>query len=143
MEPHKISPEEDVFDKIIRREIPADIVYEDEETLAFLDIKPNHPGHTLVVSKKYFRNIFDMDEATLNSVMKTTQKMAIAIREALHADGINIAMNNEAGAGQVVFHAHVHVIPRFNGDGFQFFPHADLDPAVGAIVAEKIRAQLA
>jgi histidine triad (HIT) family protein len=131
-----------IFHKIITREIPAYIVYEDADTLAFLDSKPNHPGHTLVIPKKHFRNLLDMDEETLTKLMKIVQKVAIAVKEAVHADGVNINTNNEPAAGQVIMHAHVHIIPRFEGDGFTFFPHEDLDPLEGEKVAEEIRAQL-
>ena len=138
-----MSPHEDnVFDKIIRREIPAEIVYEDEDTLAFFSINPNNPGHTLVIPKKSVRNIFDMDEATLMSVAKTVKKVAIAVKDATDAQGINIAMNNEPEAGQVVFHAHVHVIPRFENDGFKHFPQGEYDAEKSALIADKIRAQL-
>jgi histidine triad (HIT) family protein len=133
---------ETIFDKIIRREIPADVVYEDEYTLAFLDIHPNHIGHTLVIPKKQVRNIFDIDAETLAHLIAAVQKISIAVKSAVVADGINIAMNNEAAAGQVVFHAHIHIIPRFDGDGFVFFPHTEYKSGEAAEVAEKIRKQL-
>ncbi len=135
----ELSSEDSIFSKIIRREIPAEIVYEDEETLAFLDIHPNNPGHTLVIPKKSVRNLFEMDEATLTAVMKTVQKVAIAVKKSMHADGINIAMNNDSAAGQVIFHAHVHVIPRFQNDGFQHFPTMEYAPGELEATAEKIR----
>src|SRR3989344_8724642 len=108
--------------KIIRREIPADIVYEDADTMSFLDIRPNNPGHTLVVPKKPFRNIFDIDDETLAAVWRTARKVAKAVKDATDADGLNINTNNEATAGQVVFHYHVHVIPRFENDGLPLWP---------------------
>ncbi len=132
--------EDTIFDKIIRREIPAEIVYEDTDTIAFLDIHPNNPGHTLVVPKIPVRNIYDMNDATLISLIKTVQKVAVAVKTAMCADGINLAMNNDSSAGQVVFHAHMHVIPRFKNDGFQFFPTTEY--AAGELIstANKIRA---
>jgi histidine triad (HIT) family protein len=132
-----------VFERIIAREIPADIVYEDEETLAFLDIAPNNPGHTLVVPKEYSRNIFDISEESWLAVMRTAHKLAPAIMKAVGADGINIAMNNEAAAGQIVFHTHVHLIPRYEGDGFKHFPPGTY-PKEGEdkLIAEKIRSEL-
>jgi histidine triad (HIT) family protein len=135
-------PQETIFDKIIRREIPAEIVYEDADTLAFLDIHPNNPGHTLVIPKKSVRNLFEMDEETLTAVMKTVRKVEIAVRESMHADGVNIAMNNDSAAGQVIFHAHIHVIPRFENDGFQHFPTKEYAPGELETTAEKIRTQL-
>jgi histidine triad (HIT) family protein len=130
---------DDIFMKIIRREIPAEIVYEDDETLGFLDMTPVNPGHTLVVPKKFARNIFDVDDETLSAVMRTVQKIAIALRETLRAEGINIHINNETVAGQKVFHFHVHVIPRFANDGFKHWHGKPYPPGEAAIVAKKIR----
>ncbi|HVB20150.1 MAG TPA: HIT family protein [Candidatus Paceibacterota bacterium] len=135
--------EDTVFMKIIRREIPADIVYEDADTLAFLDIHPTSTGHTLVVPKKPFRNIFDIDDATLAAVGRTTHRVAKAIKEAVGAEGLNIITNNEAAAGQIVFHYHVHIVPRFTGDGLRSWtgkPYSDA--ATATAVAEKIRQAL-
>lgn len=108
---------DDIFEKIIAREIPADIVYEDERVIAFLDINPINKGHTLVVPKKKFINIFDADSEILGHMMRVAQKVARALRTVTHANGVNVVMNNEAAAGQKVFHAHIHVIPRFTDDG--------------------------
>lgn len=135
--------EETIFSKIITREIPANIVYEDDETLAFLDIAPNNPGHTLVIPKAYSRNLLDISESSWLAVMATVRKLAPIIKEAVGADGINIAMNNEPAAGQVVFHAHVHIIPRHTGDGFKTFPPGEYEPGEEIEVAEKIRTALA
>ncbi len=107
----------DIFDKIITREIPAEIVYEDESVIAFLSIQPINHGHTLVVPKKKFVNIFDGDSVILGHMMQVGQKIARVLKNELGADGVNILMNNEASAGQEVFHAHLHVIPRMSGDG--------------------------
>jgi histidine triad (HIT) family protein len=135
--------EDTIFAKIIRREIPAHIVYEDDETLAFLDIKPNNPGHTLVVPKAYSRNIFDISEESWLAVMRTARKLAPAIKDAVSADGINVAMNNEAAAGQVVFHTHVHLIPRHHEDGFKHFPPGEYTKeGEDKMIAEKIRTAL-
>jgi histidine triad (HIT) family protein len=102
-----------LFCKIINREIPADIVYEDGNTLAFLDVKPNTPGHTLVIPKDHFENIYGIPDEALARLSISVKKVALAIKNGLDADGINIQMNNEAPAGQIVFHAHIHVIPRY------------------------------
>jgi histidine triad (HIT) family protein len=131
--------EDTIFDKIIRREVPADVVYEDESVIAFLDIKPNNPGHTLVVPKNWSRNIFDMEDANLCTLITRVKKIAHAVKEALNADGVNIAMNNEPAAGQIVFHAHIHVIPRFIGDNRE---HKTYAPGEAAAIAAKIRAAL-
>lgn len=108
---------ENVFEKIINREIPAFIVYEDDIVLAFLDIHPNNKGHTLIVPKKTYRNVFDIDPDVFAHMAKAAKKISIAILKATEADGINIVMNNESAANQAVFHAHLHIIPRFAGDG--------------------------
>lgn len=132
--------EDTIFMKIIRREIPANIVYEDEDTIAFLDATPVNPGHTLVVPKKFARNIFDADDTSLSAVARTVQKIARTLRETLHAEGVNIHVNNESVAGQMVFHFHMHVIPRFANDGLQLW-HGKPYPAEEAVImAEKIRA---
>jgi histidine triad (HIT) family protein len=106
-----------IFDKILRKEIPAEIVYDDPTTLAFLDITPVNPGHVLVIPKTPSRNIFDITPESFASTMEVVRKLAQAVINATHADGVNIVMNNEPAAGQVVFYAHIHIIPRINADG--------------------------
>lgn len=129
--------------KIIRREIPAHIVYEDDETLAFLDAKPAAPGHTLVVPKRFARNIFDVDVATLSAVMRTVRKIAPAVRDAVGAHGVHVNSNHEAAAGQIVFHLHFHIIPRHDRGEFAFWPQAAYASETDATsIAEKIRAAL-
>lgn len=105
-----------LFAKIIAREIPAHIVYEDEFVLAFLDINPINLGHTLIVPKNQFKNIFDGDSQTLGHMMVIAQKIARALVSLKLAEGVNIIMNNGAEASQEVWHAHLHVIPRKAGD---------------------------
>jgi len=134
--------EDTIFDKIVRREIPAEIVYEDDATLAFLDIAPNNPGHTLVIPKKQSRNIFDITEADWLAVMKTVRKLAPVIRDAVGADGVNINSNHEAGAGQEVFHTHVHIVPRHTGDGFTLWHGTSYQEGEAKVLGEKIRAAL-
>lgn len=131
--------EDTIFMKIIRREIPADIVYEDEETLAFLDVKPVAPGHTLVVPKKPVRNIFDVDDATLAAVMRTVRKIAPAVRDSVGAHGVHINSNHEAAAGQIVFHLHFHIIPRHDRKEFSFWEQKETASRDAALLAEKIR----
>jgi histidine triad (HIT) family protein len=131
--------EDSIFTKIIKREIPAEILYEDDDTLAFLDIAPVSPGHTLVIPKKQVENIFDTDDATLEAVMRTVRKIAPAVRDAVGADALNIQSNNGAESGQVVFHMHLHLIPRFKGDNFFMWPHKDYKEGEASEIAEKIR----
>ncbi len=131
-----------IFGKIIRREIPADIVYEDENTLAFLDIMPNTPGHTLVIPKKPSRNIFNIDEGSLAAVMRTVRKIAPAVRDAVGAKGVHINSNHEPEAGQIVFHTHFHIIPRHDRSEFEFWKQERADEKDLKSIAEKIRAAL-
>lgn len=108
-----------LFCKIIKGEIPSYKVYEDENTFAFLDINPNNIGHTLVVPKKHSRNILDIEKDDLCAVYETSKIIAKAIMKGLKVDGINIISNNEPAAGQLVFHSHVHIVPRLETDGFR------------------------
>jgi histidine triad (HIT) family protein len=131
--------EDTVFSKIIRREIPAEIVYEDDDTIAFLDIQPNAPGHTLVVPKKPVANIFDADDETLAALMRAVRMVAPAVRDAVGAQGVHINSNHGEAAGQVVFHLHFHVIPRHARSEFEFWPHTSAAPEELKAVAERIR----
>lgn len=134
--------EDTVFGKIIRRELPAEIVYEDDETLAFLDNGPISLGHTLVIPKKPFRNVFDVDEATWLAVMRTARKIAPAVRDAVGAKGVHINSNHEPEAGQAVFHLHVHIIPRHDHSEFSFWPAKDIDRSESKEIAKRIRESL-
>lgn len=102
-----------IFCKIVKKEIPADIVYEDDNTLAFLDVKPNSPGHTLIIPKEHFENIYTIPEDLWTKVSLVVQKIARNLQNNLKPDGMNLVMNNGAAAGQIIFHAHLHVIPRY------------------------------
>jgi histidine triad (HIT) family protein len=104
-----------IFAKILRGELPCYKVYEDDKALAFLDIMPRMPGHTLVLPKAAARNILDILAADLAHVMMVTQKVAKAAMTAFGADGITIQQFNEGAGGQVVFHLHIHIIPRKAG----------------------------
>jgi histidine triad (HIT) family protein len=104
-----------LFAKILRGELPCHRVYEDDRALAFLDIMPRAPGHTLVLPKAPARNLLDVDPADLAHVMQVAQKLARAAVKVFNADGVTIQQFNESAGGQVVFHLHVHVIPRKEG----------------------------
>src|SRR6201997_4546166 len=104
-----------VFAKILRGEFPCHKVYENEHVLAFLDIMPRTPGHTLVIPKAPARNILDIAPDDLAHVMRVSQKIARAGMKAFAADGITLAQFSEPAGGQVVFHLHVHVMPRKDG----------------------------
>lgn len=134
---------ETIFKKIIDRKIPADIVYEDEHTLAFLDIHPAKKGHTLVIPKKEFENIFDGDAESLGHMMATAQKVARALVASLGAQGVNIHMNNGKEAGQEVPHAHLHIIPRFvRSELFPPPPHETYEDGESASLALSIKSAL-
>ncbi len=107
-----------LFCKIVAGEIPTEKVYEDAYTFAFLDINPNNFGHTLVLPKEHSENIFDTSEEILRHMHASAQKIARALKQT-GAEGINIISNNGPAAGQVIFHAHIHVIPRYRDDGFK------------------------
>lgn len=104
-----------IFAKILRGELPCYKVYEDDRSFAFLDIMPRAPGHTLVLPKSPARNLLDVDADDLAHVHKVVQKIARAGMVAFGADGVTIQQFNESAGGQVVFHLHVHVIPRKEG----------------------------
>jgi histidine triad (HIT) family protein len=104
-----------IFAKVLRGELPCYKVYEDDKALAFLDIMPRAPGHTLVLPKAPARNLLDVSPDDLAHVIKVAQKIAQASMRVFGADGVTIQQFNEGAGGQVVFHLHVHVIPRRNG----------------------------
>lgn len=132
-----------IFCKIIRGELPSYKVYENEKTFAFLDIHPVNAGHTLVVPKAHATNIFDISPEDWAAVAEAVRILSIAIEKGVNADGVNIAMNNREHAGQVVHHPHVHIIPRFKGDGLKLMPQRSYKENEAEETAEKIRATLA
>ena len=111
-----------LFCKIIKGEIPSSKLYETENVLAFLDIAPVHKGHALVVPKKHFMDILDIDEKDLAEVAKAVKKVALAVKKATNADGLTVTSNNKKSAGQVIMHYHIHIIPRFENDGLKLWP---------------------
>jgi histidine triad (HIT) family protein len=131
-----------IFAKILRGEIPCTKVYEDEHTIAFMDIMPQADGHTLVVPKAPSVNMLDADSANFGPLFSTVQKIARAVKAGMGADGIVITQFNEAAAGQTVFHLHVHVIPRWEGVALRKHSGAMADAAVLKEHAEKIKAAL-
>jgi histidine triad (HIT) family protein len=131
-----------IFAKILRGELPAYKVYEDDKTYAFLDIMPRAPGHTLVIPKAPARNILDIDTDDLAELIKRVQKVGRAIVKAFAADGLTLQQFSEPAGGQVVFHLHVHVIPRQTGVALKPPASFKEDPAVLAEHAQKIVAAL-
>ncbi|MFH1173562.1 MAG: HIT family protein [archaeon] len=131
-----------IFCKIVQGEIPCEKVYEDRNVLAFMDIKPINKGHVLIVHKHHKRDLADLSDEELSAVMRSVRMVAVAVKKATKADGFNIGMNNGSAAGQVVFHAHVHVIPRFANDGLQSWPEKECAQDEIASIAKNIRAAL-
>jgi len=134
--------ENNVFAKVLRGEIPCHKIYEDEDTLAFLDIMPRTEGHALVITKKKARDLFDVSPQALAKLMAVVQKLAPVVQEAMGAEGVLIQQFNGAAAGQTVFHLHVHIIPRKAGEPLK--PHAGkmADQAALAATAERIRKKI-
>lgn len=134
--------ERNIFAKVLRGEIPCHQLYEDADTLAFLDIMPRTEGHVLVVTKEKARDLFDIRPEALTKLMAVVQMLAPKIKDAVGAEGVLIQQFNGAAAGQTVFHLHVHIIPRKEGEPLK--PHAGKmeDQTKLAATAEKIRKQL-
>lgn len=132
-----------IFAKILRGEIPCYRVYEDDKALAFLDIMPRAPGHTLVIPKASARNILDVEPDDLAHVMKIAQRIAKLSVDVFGADGVTLQQFSEPAGGQVVFHLHVHVIPR--KDGIALKPPATFKEAPDVLKeqAAKLAAALA
>lgn len=131
-----------IFANILRGEIPAFKVYEDDDTLAFMDVMPQSTGHTLVIPKAPSRNLLDADPAVLSKTIPVVQKIAVAAKKAFAADGIQIVQFNEPASGQTVYHLHFHIIPRFEGVALK--PHSGKmeDMEVLKANAEKLKAAL-
>lgn len=131
-----------VFAKILRGELPSERVYEDEQTLAFMDIMPRADGHVLVIPRTPARNLLDASDDQLAACMRTVRKISLALMKAFNAGGIAIQQVNEADGGQEVFHLHFHILPR--RAGVKLRPPGTMEkPDVLKAHAEKIRAQLA
>jgi histidine triad (HIT) family protein len=131
-----------IFARILRGEIPAHKVFEDERTLAFMDVMPQSDGHTLVIPKVAAENIFDLPPDYLAATALTTQRVARAVKKAFDAPGVMIAQLNGRGAGQSVFHIHFHVVPRYEGIDLRFHAREMADSKLLAEQAAKIRAAL-
>ncbi|MDD5948252.1 MAG: HIT family protein [Lachnospiraceae bacterium] len=108
--------EDCIFCKIANGQIPSNSVYEDEDFNVILDISPASKGHALILPKVHYDNAYEMDEAFAAKVFPLATKLAGAMKKALNCDGLNIVQNNEEAAGQTVFHFHMHLIPRYEGD---------------------------
>lgn len=126
-----------IFCKIVNKEIPAHIIGETEEFLCFLDLKPITEGHALIVPKRHFKDLSEFPEELDKGYFAFVQEMVGKIIPAVGADGYNIGMNNGKAAGQVIFHQHTHLIPRYDDDGLTSWPHNEPDEE--ALVRTKAR----
>jgi len=131
-----------IFAKILRGEIPAHKVWEDDATIAILDVMPQSDGHTLVIPKAPAENLFELDPAMAAAVMRTGQRVALAVRRAFQPDGITLMQFNGAEAGQTVFHFHLHVVPRYAGQALRSHGRSFAEPAVLEEHAARLAAAL-
>lgn len=134
--------DDNIFARILRNELPAHRVYEDDRSLAFMDVMPQVPGHTLVIPKCPAEGLFDCDPEYLAATIATTQTVGAAVKEAFAAPGVMIAQLNGPAAGQTVFHLHFHILPRHDGIDLKLHARNMEDGEVLAAHAERIRACL-
>jgi histidine triad (HIT) family protein len=133
-----------VFCRIVAKEIPATVVHEDEHTLAFMDIGQVNPGHVLVAVKKHADNIYALEDAQAGAVFRAAARVARAIRGAFEPQGLSVYQANGAAAGQTVLHLHMHLVPRYEGDGMAFTWPVKNPPREKLVeYAERIKGKLA
>ena len=132
--------EECIFCKIVKNEIPSKKVYEDASTVGFLDINPASLGHTIVIPKKHYSNIYDVGEDDLNKTIGIVKILAERIKNRLNADGVNVLQNNGRHAGQIVDHVHFHIIPRYENDDIMIkFPRPHVSEEDMKAVQDKLK----
>ena len=131
-----------IFCKIIKGEIPCYKIYEDDEFLAFLDINPINFGHALVIPKQHYETFEQTPPEVLKKIIVLTQKLAKIVKKTMSADGFNIGINNNRAAGQLVFHTHFHIIPRFNNDGLELWKDKECNEEQLKKIAEDIKTNL-
>ncbi|CAK7056667.1 MAG: hypothetical protein DELT_01259 [Desulfovibrio sp.] len=132
-----------IFCRIVKGELPSTRVYEDDALFAFLDINPISPGHTLLIPKGHYETLLDIPENTASLLLPAAQRIGKVLMNVTKSGGFNCLQNNFAAAGQIVFHSHIHIIPRMEGDGLKQWPHnATIDAAAANAIAEAVRAAL-
>lgn len=139
---HMAYDNDNIFARILRGELPAHVVLDEEHCLAFMDVMPQSPGHTLVIPRTPAQNVFELSDDDLSSLIVAARRVAVAVRAAFSPGGVTLMQLNGADAGQSVFHIHFHVIPRYDGEGLKFHAREVAEPEVLAAHAERIRAQL-
>jgi len=128
-----------IFCKIVKKELPSEIIYEDEKVFAFLDINPVNLGHTLVISKDHFENLLETPDEIVERMMLVAKKIGSSLNKSILADGFNLGLNNGEVAGQVVKHVHLHVMPRRKNDGLKLWPGRNVSAKELKETADKIR----
>lgn len=131
-----------LFCKIIKKEVPANFVYENDKVVAFLDIAPVNPGHTLVVPKMHCENILDANPEVLQELILATKKIAQAIKDSLGYEGFNLGVNNGKIAGQIVPHLHFHIMPRRVDDGLRLWPQRKYEKGEAEEIVKKIKEEI-
>ena len=134
---------DNIFAKILRGEADAAVVLDEEHCLAFMDVMPQSPGHTLVIPRQPAENLFDLPDDAWTELMATTRRVAHAVQAAFQPAGMMLMQLNGPDAGQTVFHIHFHVVPRYEGEGLAFHARSMADPAELREHAARIRAELA
>ena len=138
-----IDMDECIFCKIVRNEIPSEKIYEDSDVIAFLDINPRNPGHTLILPKKHYQTLMEMPDKDMCNLFLIVKKISRILKEGMKADGISINQSNDKAAGQVIPHVHVHVIPRFYTEGppglESMLPVKKMDKATLDCIAKAIK----
>lgn len=128
-----------IFCQIVAGELPVHKVYEDEKTLAFLDIKPVNAGHTLVIPKIHYQNMEDIPDNELLAVVKTVKKVGALLKDKLGVAGYNLGENNDPLAGQCVPHLHFHIMPRREGDGLKLWPQRDYEAGEAEEIIKRLQ----
>lgn len=131
--------EDCIFCKIVRREATGEIFYEDDHVVAFVNLHPVSKGHSLIIPKKHFKDLLETDDEVLSAIISTSKKICQGVMDATGAAGFNLTVNTKAAAGQTVFHTHFHVIPRYDHDGLEMWPHSETEPKTRAEMAEEFK----
>jgi histidine triad (HIT) family protein len=131
-----------IFCRIAAGELPAEVVLDTPRVLAFLDIAPVHYGHTLIIPRDHYQTLLDLPGDLWQEMGRAAREVAQALQKSFYARGFNLGMNNFEAAGQVVFHAHLHVIPRYQNDGLLLFPQGTYPPGDLAKVGQRLREAL-
>jgi histidine triad (HIT) family protein len=134
--------EDCIFCKIVKGEMPSEKIYEDDKCLAFLNINPNNDGQALLIPKEHYENYFETPDDILEYLSTKTKTIGNAIKKVVGAEGINIMINSGKASGQVIFHTHIHIIPRYSKDGYQHWEPKKYNKEKSAQVAQEIKIEL-